>query len=51
MHLNAFSSKNDLKSAKTRHFALKTRQFALETRLMHIIVFIAMKILGNVQTP
>ena len=43
MRLNAFSSKKDVKFAKTRYFAL-------ETRFMHITSFDAMKALGNVQT-
>ena len=43
MRLNAFFSKNDVKCAKTRYFALKTR-------FLHIIGFNAMKALGNVQT-
>ena len=43
MRLNAFFSKNDVKCAKTRYFALKMS-------FMHIIGFNAMKALGNVQT-
>ena len=43
MRLNAFFSKNDVRCAKTRYFALKTR-------FMHIIGFYAMKALGMVQT-
>ena len=37
-----FFSKNDIRCAKTRYFALKTR-------FMHIIGFDAMKVLGNLQ--
>ena len=40
--LNAWFSKNDVKCAKRRYFALKTR-------FMHIIGFDAMKALRNVQ--
>ena len=43
LRLNPFFSKNDVKCAKTRYFALKTR-------LMHVIGFNATKALGNVQT-
>ena len=43
LRLNAFFSKNDVKCAKTRYFALKTRS-------MHIIGFNALKALGYVQT-
>ena len=43
MRLNAFTSKKDVKFAKTRYFALKTR-------FMHITSFNARKALGNVQT-
>ena len=43
MRLNAFFSKNDVRCAKTRYFALKTR-------FMHIIGFNAMKALEMVQT-
>ena len=43
LRLNAFFSKNDVKCAKTRYFALKTR-------FLHIFGFNAMKALGNVQT-
>ena len=43
LRLNAFFSKNDVRWAKTRYFALKTR-------FMHIIGFNAMKALGMVQT-
>ena len=43
MRLNAFFSKNDVKRVNLRFSALKTR-------FMHIIGFIAMKALGNVQT-
>ena len=43
LRLNAFFSRNDVKCAKTRYFALKTR-------FLHIISFNAMKTLGNVQT-
>ena len=43
LRLNAFFSKNDVRCAKTRYFALKTR-------FMHIIGFNAMKALGMVQT-
>ena len=39
---NAFFSKNDVRCAKTRYFALKTR-------FMHTIGFNAMKALGMVQ--
>ena len=42
MRLNAFFSKNDVRCAKTRCFALKTR-------CMHTIGFNAMKALGKVQ--
>ena len=42
LRLKAFS-KNDVKCAKTRYFALKTR-------FLHLIGFNAMKELGNVQT-
>ena len=42
MRLNAFSSKNDVKCAKTRSFAPKTR-------FMHTLGFNAMKALGMVQ--
>ena len=40
--LNAFFSKNDVRCAKTRYFALKTS-------FMHTIGFNAMKALGIVQ--
>ena len=43
LRFNAFFSKNDVKCAKTRYFALKTR-------FVHKIGFDAMKALGNVQT-
>ena len=43
MRLNAFLSKNYVKCAKTRYFALKTN-------FMHIIGFTAMEALGNVKT-
>ena len=43
MRLIAFSSKNDIKCAKTTYFALKTR-------FMHIIGFNTMEALGNIQT-
>ena len=43
LRLNAFSSKNDVKCAKTRYFALKMR-------FLHLIGFNAMKAMGNVQT-
>ena len=43
LRLNAFFSKNDVKCAKTRYFALKPR-------FLHIIYFNAMKELGNLQT-
>ena len=43
MQLITFFSKNDVKCAKTRYFAL-------ETRFKHIIGFNAMKAMGNVQT-
>ena len=43
MRLNAFFSKNDVKCAKTRYFALKAR-------FMHIVGINAMKALGKVQT-
>ena len=43
LRLNAFSSKNDVRCAKTRYFALKTR-------FLHTIGFNAMKTLGMVQT-
>ena len=43
MRLPEFFSKNDVKCAKTRYFALITR-------FMHIIGFNVMKALGNVQT-
>ena len=43
LRLNAFFSKNDGRSAKTRYFALKTR-------FMHHIGSNAMKALENVQT-
>ena len=43
LRLNAFFSKNDVRCAKTRYFALKTR-------FMHTIGFNAMKALGTVQT-
>ena len=43
LRLNLFFSKNDVKCAKTRYFALKTR-------FSHIIGFNTMKALGNVQT-
>ena len=42
LRLNAFFSKNDVRCAKTRYFALKTR-------FMHTIGFNAMKVLGMVQ--
>ena len=42
LRLNAFFSKNDVRCAKTRYFALKTR-------FMHTIGFNAMKALGMVQ--
>ena len=42
LRLNAFFSKNDVRCAKTRYFALKTR-------FMHTIGFNAMKALGIVQ--
>ena len=42
LRLNAFLSKNDVRCAKTRYFALKTR-------FMHTIGFNAMKALGMVQ--
>ena len=42
LRLNAFFSKNDVRCAKTRYFALKTR-------FMHTIGFNAMKALGTVQ--
>ena len=42
LRLNAFFSKNDVRCAKTRYFALKTC-------FMHIIGFNAMKALGMVQ--
>ena len=42
LRLNAFSSKNDVRCAKTRYFALKTR-------FMHTIGFNAMNALGMVQ--
>ena len=44
LRLNAFFSKNDVRCAKTRYFALKTR-------FMHTIGFNAMKALGIVQMP
>ena len=43
--VNAFFSKNDVRCAKTRYFALKT-----QTRFMHIIGFSAMKALRMVPT-
>ena len=43
MRLNAFFSKNDVRCAKARYFALKMR-------FMHTIGFNAMKALGKVQT-
>ena len=43
LRLNAFFSKNDVKCAQTRYFALKTR-------FLLIIGFNAMKALGNVET-
>ena len=43
LRLNKFFSKNDVKGAKTRYFALNTR-------FLHNIGFNAMKALGNVQT-
>ena len=43
MRLNESFSKNEVKCAKTRYFALKTR-------FLHIIGFNAMKALENVQT-
>ena len=43
LRLNAFRSKNDVKSAETRYFALTSRS-------MHFIGFNAMKALGNMQT-
>ena len=42
LRLNAFFSKNDVRCAKTRNFALKTR-------FMNTIGFNAMKALGMVQ--
>ena len=45
LRLNAFFSKNDVRCAKTRYFALKT-----QTLFMHIIGFNAMKALGMMQT-
>ena len=42
LRLNAFFSENEVNCAKTCYFALKTR-------FWHIIGFIAMKALGNVQ--
>ena len=42
LRLNAFFSKNDVRCARTRFFALKTR-------FMHTIGFNAMKALGMVQ--
>ena len=42
LRLNALFSKNDVRCAKTRYFALKTR-------FMHTIGFNAMKALGMVQ--
>ena len=42
MRLNAFISKNDVRCAKTRYFALKTR-------FLHTIRFNAVKALGMVQ--
>ena len=42
LRLNAFFSKNDVRCAKTRYFALKTR-------FMHTIGFNAVKALGMVQ--
>ena len=42
MRLNAFFSKNDVRCAKTRYFALKTR-------FLHTIGFSAMEALGMVQ--
>ena len=44
MRLNAFFSKNDVRCAKTRYFALKTR-------FMHFIGFNALEVVGIVQTP
>ena len=43
MRFNAFFSKNDVKFAKTRYFAL-------QTRFLNIVGSNAMKALGNVQT-
>ena len=43
LRLNAFFSKNDVKWAKTRYFAMKTQ-------FLHIIGFNVMKTLGNEQT-
>ena len=43
MRLNAFFSKNEVRCAKYRYFALKTR-------FMHTIGFNAMTALGMVQT-
>ena len=43
LRVNAFFSKNDVRCAKTRYFALKTR-------FMHTIGFNAMKALGMVQS-
>ena len=43
LRFDALFSKNDVKCAKTRYFALNTR-------FLHIISFNAMKALGNVQT-
>ena len=42
LRLNAFFSKNDVRCAKTRYFALKMR-------FMHTVDFNAMKALGMVQ--
>ena len=42
LRLHAFFSKNDVRCAKTRYFALKTR-------FMHTISFNAVKALGMVQ--
>ena len=43
LRLNAFFSKNDVRCAKMRYFALKTR-------FMHTIGFNTLKTLGMVQT-
>ena len=45
LRLNAFFSKNEVRCARARYFALKT-----QTRFMHIIGFNSMKALGMVQT-